>query len=315
MKRLVRLFAVALFMSFVVSVFYYKIISPEPTDGPAGPKDLGGPTVDVPKEDENRVLVVVSEVKLEPYERVIEESMVKRIKYPEKLLPRYAPLDVKDVLGKLPTEPIYRGEIVSLQGLVDKDEYKQSPRRLIPPGQRALSILVSSLSGVSGFVTQGDIVDLVAVYNRTIPGGGPGGRDLTTQTARIILQNIRVLIVGNRYNPVAGENPLGVIEGDLSQKPITFAVNPKDAAIIHHIVQMGGSSFRILLKHSEDQQMLSTDGFSFLRLQDETRKIVKRSDPNSATKEEFKTVQHTIEQFKGKRRMPDEVFEERVRVN
>lgn len=309
---MVRLFIVALLLSFVVSLVYNELTSSEGDDDIPRPI---GPDPEIEKEKDSRVLVVVAEVDLGPYERVIEESMVKRVKYPEKLLPRYAPLDVKDVVGKLPTEPIYRGEIVSLQRLVDTDEYKESLRSLIPPGHRALSILVNSLSGVSGFVTQGDVVDLVAVYNRVIPGGGPGGRDLTTQTARIIRENLRVLIVGNKYNPVAGENSVGFIEGDLSNKPITFAVTPRDAAIIHHVVQMGASSFRILLKNSEDNQSLNTDGFSFIQLQERTRKLVRQASPSNDEEQEFKFVQHTIETIKGKRRMPDEVFEEKVPVN
>ena len=65
-----------------------------------------------PLNNENRVLVVISEIDMKPEERVIEESMIKRVKYPEHLLPRYAPLDITDVLGKLPTDPIYEGEIV-----------------------------------------------------------------------------------------------------------------------------------------------------------------------------------------------------------
>ncbi len=307
MKRLVRLFAVALAMSFVVSMFYNRMV-----DSGGDSTGTAPPTKDV--ETDHRVLVVVAEVNFAPYERIIEETMVKRIKYPEKLLPRYAPLDIKDVLGKLPKEPIYAGEIVSLQRLIDKDEYKESLRQLIPPGHRALTIMVDKISGVSGFISQGDLVDLIAVYKHEVPGSGSRGRAASTQIARIIHQNVRVLIVGSRYNPIASQNPTASIKGDLGSKPITFAVTPHDAAFIHHIVQQGRASFRILLKNSEDQQILESEGYSVAELQNEVRTIVRASDPRVKNNITTKKVQHIIEVLSGRKRMPDQMFEEIVTI-
>jgi Flp pilus assembly protein CpaB len=263
----------------------------------------------VGEEDEaNRVSVVVAEVNLEPYERLIDAKMVKRIKYPEALMPRYSALDVKDVVGRLPTDPIYRGEIISLSRLVDKDDYGASLRRLIPPDHRALAVLVSAITGAA-FVSQGDMVDLAAVYPQALTAAGRGRGQQSTDMARIILQNIKVLIVGNKYNPVYQENPAGVIEGELTQKPVTFAVLPVDAAKIHHVAQ-NRSTFRMLLKNSEDKDLLETEGYSRQRLEQETRDILKPKAPEEGpTKKAVEVTEvKVVEVYKGCSKANDETF-------
>lgn len=314
MKRLVRLFAVALLMSALVSVIYNRAI-----DSGGGSTPTATATA-LPTSDEdggNRVSVIVAEVNLEPYERVIEKTMVKKVKFPEELLPRYAPIDIKNVVGKLPTEPIYRGEIVSLRRLIDKDEYKESLRRLIPRGHRALTIQVDTLAGVSGFISQGDFIDLAVMYDRVLPGAAGSS---STKICRVILQNIRVLIVGNKYNPLASDNPTGNIVGDLGAKPITFAVTPHDAALIHHVVQQGKSSFRILLKNPEDQDVVDTTGYSVRQLEDDTRTALLAMDSGGAPgpdgkEPEFQRVTRIVEVYRGAAKARDESFEELIPQN
>ena len=136
--------------------------------------------------DENNILVVVSEIDFDPYERVIEEHMVKRVKYPERLLPRYCPLDVKDVLGKLPTEPIKRGEIISLQRLVDKDEYREDLIRLVPPGQFYTTLPFVIPNEYGGLKMKREIVDIVAVF-----------KEGEEKVVRVAAQNARLAYVGD----------------------------------------------------------------------------------------------------------------------
>jgi len=309
MKRFVRLFAVALLLAIVVS-FVFKKLTVDDSGGktPTTPATTVAPGLESPK-----VSVVVAEVNLEPYERVIEKTMVRKRKFPEALLPRYARFDIKDVVGKLPTEPIYRGEIISLARLVNEADYKESLRRLIPPGYRALAVTVGGLSSVSGFVSQGDVVDLAATFPVPLKTSGKRG---STSMSRIILQNIKVLIVGNKYNPVYKENPAGFIEGDLGNKPITFAVAPEDAAIIHHIALQGKSSFRIVLKNTEDKETVATDGFSLYQLEEETRRIVDNAEADSdAPKEGEKpteTRHYAIEVYEGGKKVRDEHFQETI---
>ena len=110
------------------------------------------------------VPVIVAKYDMRPYEKVISEYMVERVKYPEHLLPRYAPLDIKDVLGKLPSEPIYKGEIVSLHRLTDKDEYQNALKNLVPPGFTHTTLPFNLPETIDGLDLEKERVDIVATY-------------------------------------------------------------------------------------------------------------------------------------------------------
>ena len=78
----------------------------------------------IPKAEEGRVPCVFSHIMLERFERVICKSMIVRKALKEELIPPYAALDERDVLGKLPIEPILGREPVSLRRLMEVDEAK-----------------------------------------------------------------------------------------------------------------------------------------------------------------------------------------------
>lgn len=266
--------------------------------------------------------VIVSLVDLAPYSSTIDRAMVDTIKYPQNLLPRYASMDFTDVVGKLPAAPIYAGELILLPRLVEKNEYKESLRQLIPAGYRAITITVDSLSGVAGFISQGDIVDLIAVYSKAI-NTSSSQRAKRTKEAKLRLQNLKVLIVGSKYNPVTSENQGKSIHGDLAKKAITLAVHPKEALQIHHIVQKAsGSSFRILLKNGEDRQIVRTEGFNDFEMEDETLKLLRnqngQTDLESTGDEDedaYTTVQYNVERWSGTRQLQTESFTETKKMD
>jgi len=264
--------------------------------------------------------VLVSLVDLAPYSAMIDEAMLDTIKYPDSRLPRGAAIDKTHVIGRLPSAPIYANEIVMLARLVEKDQYRESLRQLIPAGHRAITITVDSLAGVAGFISQGDIVDLIAVYEKKINVSN-SRKTQKTKEAKLRLQNLKVLIVGSQYNPVTGANKTKNIKGDLKKKSITLAVRPKKALQIHHIAQKsGGLKFRIVLKNSEDLQEVNTSGFSAYEMEDETLKILKTQNgvPVIESNEEFeetvKTVHHKIERWAGTRQLQTESFTTKEKV-
>ena len=79
----------------------------------------------------------------------------------------------------------------------------------IPANQRAVSIPINAVTGVSGFVIPGDLVDVV--LTRPIPGSNATADD---QMATTILQNVAVLAIDARA----------------SDRPEDKPDNPKDAA-------------------------------------------------------------------------------------
>lgn len=68
------------------------------------------------------------------------------------------------------------------------------------PGMRAVTVRVSALTGVAGFVFPGDRVDLVLTQNIAGPGGPP------LKVSETIIRNLRVLATDQRSTNVADKN-------------------------------------------------------------------------------------------------------------
>ncbi len=68
------------------------------------------------------------------------------------------------------------------------------------PGERAITIPVDQVSGVSGYVTAGDHVDIYATF--TVPGAGKGGERKADIKTYMLLSNVKVLRTGMKEAPV-----------------------------------------------------------------------------------------------------------------
>lgn len=125
---------------------------------------------------------------------------------------------LKDATGDVTTVPLYRG-----QAVVSPDLSRQSmPASLsyaVTPGQRAYTISVSSTSGVAQLIQPDDRVDVLAVFS----GGGAGSAPAPTNTVDTLLQNLRVLAVGQHIVGTSGQVPT-------SYADITLEVSPLQAA-------------------------------------------------------------------------------------
>jgi Flp pilus assembly protein CpaB len=102
-----------------------------------------------------------------------------------------------------------------------------------PPGKRALTISIDSLSAVGGLVNPGDFVDIIAHLDLpdekgTAPQGPkPDSERLTT----VLFQNIQVLAVGTNFNPT-GEIPPYELQQNAQKLNVTLAVSPEEAGLL-----------------------------------------------------------------------------------
>ena len=104
--------------------------------------------------------------------------------------------------GRVALRPIVPGEPV-LADKVSGSGGRAVLSTLLPEGMRAVSIPVSAVSGVSGFVRPGDIVDIL--LTRQIPGNGATAQD---QMVDIIMEGVQVLAIDQVATQVQGsENP------------------------------------------------------------------------------------------------------------
>ncbi len=94
-----------------------------------------------------------------------------------------------------------------------------------PPGKRAITIQLDSLSAVGGMIGAGDFVDVLAHLNVPNPAE-PAAKETVTV---MVFQNIEVLAVGTSLQSVPGQYPLQQQSTNLN---VTFAVEPEETGLL-----------------------------------------------------------------------------------
>lgn len=130
---------------------------------------------------------------------------------------------ISGVIGKATKEGHLKGEQLHKKRLHEY-EGKAGLALSIPEDYRALTIKIDEVSGVGGFIQQGDYVDVIAIY---------GDRALDEPFAKTISQNAQVLTIGKtiRVVPESVQKELDAAEGDkdAAGKPKTKAPAPAPA--------------------------------------------------------------------------------------
>ncbi|MFQ5896023.1 MAG: Flp pilus assembly protein CpaB, partial [Nitrospinota bacterium] len=171
------LILVALLMGGVGVLVVRRGLVPAP---PPGPPPI--PTAEV--------LIMTKDISLGDR---LAEGDVKTVKWPEKSVPERALREPQEAIGRVVVQPLAKGEPILPNKLAPKGE-GQGLMAVIPPGKRAMSVKVDEVVGVAGFVQPNSRVD-VLVSMDVEEEGARGGRK---EVSRIILQNIRVLAIGQR---------------------------------------------------------------------------------------------------------------------
>lgn len=171
--------------------------------------------------------------------------------------------------SNLPPNPIYKAELptylntpvsrrIEANSMILSSDFAvtQSANTLasrIPPGERAMSLPVDTISGVSGLLRPGDRVDILG----TFPVSGEdevvkeaGGGASTGYMTITLLQSVTLLAVGKEISGVnpGGQKGSGRARGGYST--ITPSVTIGEAELLT-IAQTRGE-LMILLRHSED---------------------------------------------------------------
>ncbi len=192
--------------------------------------------------DETTQIVVAAE-KL-PMGTLLTEKQVKLASWPKATplagsFPDIAPLVGRAVLVEtLPNEPILESR------LAPKDA-GAGLSVAIPEGMRALSIQVNSVIGVTGFVAPGSLVDLILT---TVPPkevkknikGVPGETG-----SKIVLENLKVLAVGQNVQRDVEGKPQSVQE-------VTLLVTPEQASKI--ALATGDGRIQLALRNPLDNK-------------------------------------------------------------
>ncbi|NTZ41957.1 Flp pilus assembly protein CpaB [Altererythrobacter sp. SALINAS58] len=96
--------------------------------------------------------------------------------------------------GRVALRPIVAGEPI-LSSKVSGEGGRATLSSVLPEQMRAVSIPIDAVTGVSGFVRAGDVVDVM--LTRQIPGEGASASDMFTT---VVLENVQVLAVDQTAN-------------------------------------------------------------------------------------------------------------------
>lgn len=236
-----RAVIVALFVSLILSFALWKKMN---VQAPTAPLNLEPPKIaTVPAVFAKRR--VPARARIEP--NIVGEWFERR-EVPSGTIPLDTITELASLSMRYTSVTLFPGDVVIEQRLMDKDAIP-ALAFAVPRGRRAFTIAVSKVSGVAGFIQQGDYVDVIATFRPT------GGEQIT----KLVLQDIPVLAIGQTFefdSVVPTSTP--AIAGSKVDL-VTLAVTP--AELERLALLDSGYNFRLVLKNPKDKgEQVTTQG-------------------------------------------------------
>ena len=154
--------------------------------------------------DTSTVKIVVATQPMEFGAKLTPQN-IKLADWPSASIPEGAYRTIPAALadGRVALRPIVVGEPI-LAGKVSGKDGRATLAALLPEGMRAYSVPVDAITGVSGFVLPGTMVDVL--LTRGIPGVGTDAEDLRSD---VLLNNVQVLAIDQGVNDKDGTPKVG----------------------------------------------------------------------------------------------------------
>lgn len=196
------LLVIALVLSLITSLLVYNY--------------LKGVTAKMNKQS---LPVVVAKINIPPKTKITAE-MVHEVLIPTDYIQPGAVQGLSSALGIMTRENIIAGEQVTQQRLVI-DGKSVGFSGIIPRDKRAISVAVTEVTGVAGFVKPGDYVDVLVTFDKA---------DIGEHASQMVLQNIQVLAADREAISGPKETSKDKKDPALSATTVTMAVSPDEAA-------------------------------------------------------------------------------------
>lgn len=177
-----------------------------------------------------------------PKDTVINVNAVELDNLPAQYVHPDVVRDKSAVVGKVATVNIIAGEQILNKKLLSSVDQEKRLAYSIPQSKRAVSVAVDNVSGVSGFIQAGDMVDVIAVMEVQSPG-----EQSAIPFSVLAIQNIQVLAVGENLSGTANSAQKGDVQG----KTVTLAVSEEEAQRLALASEKG--SIRLLLRSPVDK--------------------------------------------------------------
>lgn len=194
-----------------------------------------------------------------PERSEISPEALGRAEWPETFLPPGSYEKSDQVMGKLALQPIYQGQIILPQMILDKSKVKETRSNasyIIPDNKIAVAFPLTSLSGVAGALQNGDYVDVLLTLNPTsgtkaiTPTLGSLGGEGQAVT-QLMLQDVQILNVGNW--PTG--NPQDKTTGGANV--VTLALERQDALALKTAREQG--TVELVLRRAGDHITIKTE--------------------------------------------------------
>ncbi|MDP4153380.1 MAG: Flp pilus assembly protein CpaB [Bacillota bacterium] len=151
-----------------------------------------------------------------------------------------AAVDISKVTGKITRYPLVSGEYIIPDKLGDKTGGSNSQLSYtLEQGQRAISLGVDDITGISGYIKKGDHVDVLASYLKN-----------SIQTTAILVQNAKVIALSTA----------NAEEGTKGYKSVTLAVSTSDSLKIDYALTYG--KIMLVLRAPLDSSNVSETTFT-----------------------------------------------------
>jgi pilus assembly protein CpaB len=196
-----------------------------------------------------------------------------------------APASIEDLVGTVVRVAVTAGQPITRGALVSPGD-RGFLAAALGPGMRAVTVPVSALTGVAGFVFPGDRVDLVLTQNVT----GTDGPAL--KVSETILRNLRVLATDQKAQPSKDEKGNTVVS---EYKLVTLEVTPRLAEKITVAETIGtiSLSLRSLADNAAElEQALATGSVTIPQgasAEEEARILASAAQRPSSGKSSFAT--------------------------
>lgn len=130
-----------------------------------------------------------------------------------------------------------------------------------PPGKRAMTILIDSLSAVGGLINPGDFVDVIGELEAKEQGEGDKPKKITS----VIMQNVQVLAIGTNFQPV-GNSLVYQAQQRTKALNVTLALSPEETGLITFAQSNG--KLQLTLRSPSEQRTQSLQVASWETLAD-----------------------------------------------
>jgi pilus assembly protein CpaB len=212
--------------------------------------------------------IVVAEADIAPG-TALAGRLVRVATWPQEIVPSKAVTSVGQVEGRVALTAISKGEPIT-QSKLAPEGTAAGLSGLLDPNSLAVTVKTDEVSGVAGFVSPGDRIDVLVSMNKA----GASGE----QFSKIILQNIKVLSKGQVWDQTGDKKPQVV-------PTVTLEVSPEQAEMLDLARSYGKIS--LALRNQLNMAHFNTQGVGSSQLAYKTpvvEKVAMKVDPSPAPK-------------------------------